>query len=45
MRELPPPALPGERAVGQLIAETIRAYGEHFGGRFRSAFRSPWRGR
>jgi hypothetical protein len=28
--ELPPPLPPGERTVGQLIAETIRAYGNHF---------------
>jgi hypothetical protein len=30
MPELPPPLPPGERTVGQLIAETIRAYGRHF---------------
>ena len=30
MRELPAAAPPGERAVGQLIAETIRSYGDHF---------------
>jgi hypothetical protein len=30
MRELPVPAPPGDRAVGQLIAETIRCYGDHF---------------
>lgn len=30
MPELPPPLPPGERTVGQLIAETIRAYGSHF---------------
>src|SRR5450631_608310 len=30
MRELPAAAPPGERAVGQLIAETIRTYGDHF---------------
>jgi hypothetical protein len=28
--ELPPPLPPGERTVGQLVAETIRAYGERF---------------
>ena len=28
--ELPPPLPPGERTVGQLVAETIRAYGNHF---------------
>ncbi|HZT17740.1 MAG TPA: hypothetical protein VFA19_17520 [Gaiellaceae bacterium] len=30
MPELPPPLPPGERTVGQLVAETIRAYGDHF---------------
>jgi hypothetical protein len=30
MPELPPPLPPGERTVGQLVAETIRAYGERF---------------
>ena len=30
MPELPPPLPPGERTVGQLIAETIRAYGDSF---------------
>jgi hypothetical protein len=30
VRELPPPLPPGERTVGQLVAETIRAYGDHF---------------
>ena len=30
MRELPPPLPPGERTVGQLVAESIRYYGEHF---------------
>ena len=30
MPELPPPLPPGERTVGQLIAETIRAYGDEF---------------
>ena len=30
MPELPPPLPPGERTVGQLIAETIRLYGDHF---------------
>jgi len=30
MRELPPPLPPGERTVGQLVAETIRAYGDRF---------------
>ena len=29
-RELPPPLPPAERTVGQVIAETIRAYGERF---------------
>jgi hypothetical protein len=29
-RELPPPLPPAERTVGQLVAETIRAYGAHF---------------
>jgi hypothetical protein len=29
-RELPPPLPPGERTVGQVIAETIRAYGDRF---------------
>jgi len=28
--ELPPPLPPAERTVGQLVAETIRAYGERF---------------
>jgi hypothetical protein len=28
--ELPPPLPPGERTVGQLVAETIRAYGNDF---------------
>jgi hypothetical protein len=28
--ELPPPLPPGERTVGQLVAETIRAYGANF---------------
>jgi hypothetical protein len=28
--ELPAPLPPGERTVGQLVAETIRAYGAHF---------------
>jgi len=28
--ELPAPLPPGERTVGQLVAETIRAYGGHF---------------
>jgi hypothetical protein len=28
--ELPPPLPPAERTVGQLIGETIRAYGDHF---------------
>jgi hypothetical protein len=28
--ELPPPLPPAERPVGQLVAETIRAYGNHF---------------
>lgn len=30
MPELPPPLPPAERTVGQLIAETIRAYGKDF---------------
>jgi hypothetical protein len=30
MRDLPPPLPPETRTVGQLIAETIRAYGNHF---------------
>src|SRR5438045_2382506 len=30
MPELPPPLPPGERTVGQLVAETIRAYGDRF---------------
>jgi hypothetical protein len=30
MPELPPPLPPGERTVGQLVAETIRLYGDHF---------------
>ena len=30
MPELPPPLPPGERTVGQLVAETIRAYGASF---------------
>jgi hypothetical protein len=30
MPDLPPPLPPAERTVGQLIAETIRAYGGHF---------------
>jgi hypothetical protein len=30
MRELPPPLPPGERTVGQLVAETIRLYGDNF---------------
>ncbi|HVV59838.1 MAG TPA: hypothetical protein VHC45_15865 [Gaiellaceae bacterium] len=29
-KELPPPLPPGERTVGQLVAETIRAYGARF---------------
>jgi hypothetical protein len=29
-RELPPPAPPVERTVGQLVAETIRTYGDNF---------------
>jgi hypothetical protein len=29
-RELPPPLPPAERTVGQLVAETIRAYGARF---------------
>src|SRR4029077_909246 len=30
MPELPPPLPPAERTVGQLIAETIRLYGDNF---------------
>src|SRR5262245_46305726 len=30
MPELPPPLPPGERTVGQLVAETIRLYGDRF---------------
>jgi hypothetical protein len=30
MPELPPPLPPGIRTIGQLIAESIRAYGAHF---------------
>jgi hypothetical protein len=30
MRELPPPLPPDQRTVGQLVAETIRAYGNDF---------------
>jgi hypothetical protein len=30
MRDLPPPLPPAERTVGQVIGETIRAYGDHF---------------
>ena len=30
MRDLPPPLPPGERTVGQLVGETIRAYGNGF---------------
>ena len=30
MPELPAPLPPGERTIGQLIAEAIRAYGKHF---------------
>ncbi len=30
MPELPKPLPPGERTVGQLVAESIRAYGAHF---------------
>jgi len=30
MPELPPPLPPGDRTVGQLIAETIRLYGDNF---------------
>jgi hypothetical protein len=29
-RELPPPLPPAERTVGQVVAETIRAYGDRF---------------
>ena len=29
-RELPPPLPPDKRTVGQLVAETIRIYGQHF---------------
>ena len=30
MPELPPPLPPGERTVVQLVAETIRLYGDNF---------------
>ena len=30
MRDLPPPSPPEQRTVGQLIAESIRAYGQNF---------------
>jgi hypothetical protein len=30
MRDLPPPLPPGERTIGQLVAEAIRAYGNQF---------------
>jgi hypothetical protein len=30
VRSLPPPLPPAERTVGQLVAETIRAYGDNF---------------
>ena len=30
MRDLPPPLPPGQRTVGQLVGETIRAYGNGF---------------
>ena len=30
MRDLPPPLPPAERTVGQLVGETIRAYGDGF---------------
>jgi hypothetical protein len=30
MRDLPPPLPPAQRTVGQLIAESIRAYGQNF---------------
>ncbi len=30
MRDLPPPLPPAQRTVGQLIGETIRAYGDNF---------------
>ena len=30
MRDLPPPLPPHERTMGQLVAETIRFYGNHF---------------
>ena len=30
MRDLPPPLPPAERTVGQLVGETIRAYGDAF---------------
>jgi hypothetical protein len=30
MPDLPPPLPPGERTVGQLVAETIRTYGDNF---------------
>ncbi len=30
MRDLPPPLPPGERTIGQVVAEAIRAYGNRF---------------
>jgi hypothetical protein len=30
MRDLPPPLPPAQRTVGQVIGESIRAYGDHF---------------
>ncbi len=30
MRDLPPPLPPGERTIGQVVAEAIRAYGDQF---------------
>ena len=30
MRDLPPPLPPGERTIGQVVAESIRAYGDQF---------------
>ena len=30
MRDLPPPLPPGERTIGQVVAESIRAYGNQF---------------
>ena len=40
MRDLPPPLPPAERTVGQLVAETIRFYGDSFSASCRSGSRS-----